>query len=62
MNKASAEKVERSKKIALIGVGVMAIGSFMSCLAETSMFSNIGVGLLLLSIALTAYGFTYWQP
>ncbi|GAA0181669.1 hypothetical protein SH2C18_41710 [Clostridium sediminicola] len=62
MNKASAEKVERSKKMALIGIGIMAVGAFMSCLAESSVFSNIGVGLLLFSIALTAYGFTYWQP
>lgn len=50
------------KIIALIGLIIMGIGSFMSCLAPTALLCNIGSGILLLSIAVMAYAFYYWRP
>lgn len=62
MLKASEEKVKFARNIALIGIVIMGIGSFMSCLSESSTMSNIGVGLLVFSLIMTTYGFTYWRP
>lgn len=47
---------------ALVGTVIMGIGSFMSCLAETKAMSNIGTGILIVSIVIMSYGFYYWRP
>lgn len=47
---------------AFIGTVLMGIGSFMSCLAETSFMANIGTGLLIISIVIMSYSFYYWRP
>lgn len=47
---------------AFIGTVLMGIGSFMSCLAETSLMTNIGTGLLIISIIIMSYSFYYWRP
>lgn len=47
---------------AFIGTILMGIGSFMSCLAETSFMSHIGTGILIISIIVMSYSFYYWRP
>ena len=53
----------RKYKIAsLIGTIIMAIGSFLACLSTTKFGSNVGSGLLIISIGIMIYGFSHWQP
>lgn len=55
-------KIIKYKTIAFSGVFLMGIGSFLSCLAPSKFLSGIGTVLLLLSLIISSYGFTYWQP
>lgn len=57
-----AKKIRQGRLFAIVGIFVMAIGSFMACLCNSSSGTNIGNILLILSLALTTYGFTYWRP
>ena len=41
---------------------IMAVGSFLACLATARLWANIGSGLLIVSIAIMIYGFSHWQP
>lgn len=50
------------KVIALIGLILMGIGAFMSCLAPTALLCNIGSAILVLSIIIMAYAFYFWRP
>lgn len=50
------------KLTALIGLIIMGVGSFMSCLAPTAMLCNVGSGILLISIAIMAFAFYHWRP
>ena len=56
------DELTKYKAMALIGVIIMGIGSFMSCLAPTGTGRNIGVALLLVSIMIMSYSFYHWQP
>lgn len=50
------------KMASLIGTIIMAVGSFLACLATARLWANIGSGLLIVSIAIMIYGFSHWQP
>lgn len=50
------------KIIAFIGLIIMGIGSFMSCLAPTAAMCNVGSGILIASIIIMAYAFYFWRP
>ncbi len=56
------KRVRQGRFFAITGILVMAIGSFMACLSDSSSGINTGNILLILSLALTTYGFTYWRP
>ncbi|MDO5715854.1 MAG: hypothetical protein Q4P25_04685 [Tissierellia bacterium] len=58
----SKENLGKYKAIAGIGTILMGIGSFMSCLAESSGLSTFGTVLLIISIFIMSYGFYYWRP
>jgi len=57
-----AKKIRQGRLFAVIGIFIMAVGSFMACLSNTGSGINTGNILLILSLALTTYGFTYWRP
>lgn len=50
------------KWIACIGLIVMGIGSFLSCLAPTPALCNIGSAILILSMIIMGYAFYFWRP
>lgn len=50
------------KWIAIIGIIIMGIGSFLSCLAPTKGMADFGTILLCLSIVISVIGFSKWQP
>lgn len=52
----------RYKLAALIGTIIMAIGSFMACLSTNPTVATVGNVLLVVSIAVSAYGYAVWQP
>ena len=54
--------IKKYKAIAFIGIFIMGIGSFLSCLAPNKFLSGIGSTLLVLSLVISSYGFAYWQP
>lgn len=54
--------MRKYKLSALIGTVMMGIGSYMACLGIDSTIINVGNILLLISILVMGYGFTYWQP
>ncbi|WBW50289.1 hypothetical protein O6R05_01740 [Peptoniphilus equinus] len=56
------EEIKKFRTIAIIGVILMGIGSFMASLATTSLFSNIGSGILVVSIIIATVGFIKWRP
>ena len=59
---AGPEKIRLCKFIAFTGVVIMGAGSFLSCLAGSDTGTMFGSGVLLLGIAVAAYGFAYWRP
>jgi uncharacterized Zn-binding protein involved in type VI secretion len=59
---ATPEKIRQCRSIAFAGIAVMAVGSFLSCLAQGDTNIMLGSGILLLGIAITSYGFAYWRP
>lgn len=60
--KASETKIRQCRTIAFFGIAVMGVGSFMACLPSNETLLFAGSALMLLGIAVTAYGFTYWRP
>ncbi len=50
------------KALALLGIIVMGVGSFLSCLATTTTGVNVGIVLLLISLVMTITAFSKWQP
>lgn len=56
------DKLNIYKLIAFIGTIIMGIASFMACLSVDSLIVNIGNALLILSIAVLFYAYSYWQP
>ena len=50
------------KIAALIGMIIMGLGSFMACLCTVSSLITIGNVLLIVSILVLIYAFSYWQP
>ncbi|MDY2986157.1 MAG: hypothetical protein SOR77_00850 [Peptoniphilus sp.] len=54
--------VKKYRILAIIGIVLMGIASFMSCLATSKMYINIGTILLCISIVLSIIGFSRWQP
>lgn len=54
--------MKKYKFSALFGTLIMGISSFMSCLSESSLYTNIGNTGLILSIGIMSYGFSKWQP
>ncbi len=59
---ATPEKISRCRNIAWAGIVIMGIGSFMACLPESRSLMITGSAVLLLGIAVSAYGFTWWRP
>ena len=49
------------KLLALGGIGVLSVGSFMSCLG-TGSTATMGDVLLLAGCGISAWGFAFWQP
>ena len=58
----NSNKIKTCKVLAILGIILMGTGSFIACLAETSQMSSIGSGILIVSLIITSYGFTYWRP
>lgn len=56
------QEIKKFRGIAILGIIIMGIGSFMSCLATTKFLANIGVVLLCISIIISVVGFSKWQP
>lgn len=56
------KNLKKYKIASLIGTLIMAVGSFLACLSTSAFWCNIGSGLLILSIIIMVYGFSYWQP
>lgn len=54
--------LKKYKIMAIVGIFIMAIGSYMACLANTRFFSNLGTGLLIGSIIIMLGAFSKWQP
>ncbi len=52
----------RYKWIAFLGLLLMGIGSFLSCLAPTPVLCNIGSAILILSMMILGYAFYFWRP
>lgn len=50
------------KLLAVIGIILLGIGSFVSCLSLDSFIANIGNALMIIGIAISWYGFIYWKP
>lgn len=58
----TTNEIKKYRTIAIIGIIIMGIGSFMSCLATTNTWMNVGVFLLCISIVISIIGFSKWQP
>lgn len=56
------KKIALCRKLAFVGIAIMGVGSFMACLPTNTTLLAIGSTLILIGIAVTAYGFTYWRP
>lgn len=54
--------IKKCRRIAVLGIIIMGIGSFMSCLSVTTFYTNIGIVLLCISILISVIGFSKWQP
>lgn len=56
-------KVKLIHKIsAIFGIILLGIGSFVSCLSLVPEISYFGSALMIIAIAISWYGFTYWRP
>lgn len=55
-------EMRKYKIAALIGVIIMGIGSFMACLGNAAFITVTGNILLLISMAIMIYAFSFWQP
>lgn len=62
MSNVKEKQFKRGKKVAWLGMFLMAIGSFASCLGTTTLTITIGTIILVTSLVVTTYGFYYWQP
>ncbi|WP_020580665.1 hypothetical protein [Endozoicomonas elysicola] len=49
------------KLLALGGIVVLSVGSFMSCLGAGAL-ATAGDAVLLLGCGISTWGFCYWQP
>lgn len=49
------------KILAILGIILLGIGSFLSCLSLNPNISNIGNFLMIFGIAISFYGFLYWK-
>lgn len=47
---------------AIFGIVLLGIGSFVSCLSLVPEISYFGSALMIIAIAFSWYGFTYWRP
>lgn len=56
------KNMKRYQIAAGVGTLVMAVGSFMACLSTETVVANVGNVLLIVSIAISTYGFSSWQP
>lgn len=54
--------MKKYKISALIGIIVMGIGSFLSCLSPINALIQTGNIMLVFSIAILIYAFSKWQP
>ena len=50
------------KVLAILGIILLGIGSFLSCLSLNRNIANIGNLFMILGIAMSWYGFLYWKP
>lgn len=50
------------KTLAIIGIILLGIGSFVSCLSLDNFIANVGNALMIIGIAISWYGFIYWKP
>ncbi|MET3617180.1 hypothetical protein ABID14_000808 [Peptoniphilus olsenii] len=56
------ELIKKYRTISIIGIIIMGIGSFMSCLSTSTFGMRAGTLLLCISIILSIIGFSKWQP
>lgn len=54
--------LRKYKICALVGVIIMGVGSFLSCLSTLPLLIQTGNFLLVASIAVLIYAFSKWQP
>lgn len=54
--------IRKYRNIAIIGIILMGIGSFMSCLSIDNFAITFGTILLCVGLVLSVIGFSKWQP
>lgn len=54
--------MKKYKITAAVGIVMMGISSFVTCLSSSAGISGMGNIFLLLSIVITIYAFSHWQP
>lgn len=56
------ENIKKYKMFAILGIMLMGIGSFVSCLSTVDLYRNIGTGALVIGLVLSIIGFYKWRP
>lgn len=56
------ENIKKFKMFALLGIILMGIGSFVSCLSTVDLYRNLGTLVLLTGLVLSIIGFYKWRP
>lgn len=56
------ESIKKFKIYALLGIILMGLGSFVSCLSTVESYRNIGTGILIVGLILSIIGFYKWRP
>lgn len=62
MNRKEISEMKKYKLSAIIGVVIMGIGCFMSCLATSVLTGHVGDALIIISLIPAIYGFSTWNP
>lgn len=56
------KNIKKYKTIAVLGIILMGVGSYVSCLSEHQFTSNIGTLVLCFGIIVSVIGFNKWRP
>lgn len=54
--------MRKYKITAAVGIVIMGVSSFVTCLSDSPGISGVGNVCLLLSIIIMTYAFFHWQP